>query len=125
MTGIEEKSYTMYMLQTKGQQPLVAKLEPLALCVFRGGLAERSNAADCKSVNGGRTTVLGFESLTRRQINYTPAEVGASTGARAAQPKPYESDNLSIWLLAVELNRRFHSDLPQLQSRMSQIRQTQ
>ncbi len=54
-------------MKTKGQQPQVTKLELLALCVFRGGLAEWSIAADCKSVNGASPTVLGFESLTRRQ----------------------------------------------------------
>ncbi len=41
----------------------------LAQASTLGGLAEWSNAADCKSVNGGHTTVLGFESLTRRQIS--------------------------------------------------------
>ena len=57
----------MKCMKTKGQPPKVAKLERLALVFFRGGLAEWSNAADCKSVNGGHTTVLGFESLTRLQ----------------------------------------------------------
>ena len=108
-------------MKTKGQQPLVTKREPLALCVFRGGLAEWSNAADCKSVNGGLPAVLGFESLTRRQY-CTPAEALTPTGTRTAQPKPYESVNLSIRLLAVELNRRFHSDLPQLQNRSGESR---
>lgn len=96
--------YASIVLKTKGQQPLVAKLELLALCDFRGGLAEWSSAADCKSVNGGLTTVLGFESLTRRpNSNYTPATALTSTGARTAQPTPYESDSFSIRLLAVEL----------------------
>ena len=110
--------------KTKGQQPQVAKLELLALFVFRGGVAEWSNAADCKSVNGGPTTVLGFESLLRRQnSNYTPAATPIATGARTAQPKPYESVNLSIRLLAVELNRRFHSDMHGLPGQTQESRE--
>ena len=91
-------------MKTKGQQPLAAEQEPLALCDFRGGLAERSNASDCKSVDGDFTAVQGSESLTRRRIDSTPAEARTSTGARTAQPKPYRSVNLSIRLLAVERN---------------------
>ena len=47
-------------MKTKGQLPKVAKLERLTHVFFCGGLAERSNAADCKSVNGGPPTVHGF-----------------------------------------------------------------
>ena len=57
-------------MKTKASSP-VAKLELLALVSFRGGLAEWSNAADCKSVNGVIGTVLGFESLTRLEISYS------------------------------------------------------
>ena len=105
-------------MKTKGQQPLVTKLELLALCVFCGGLAEWLNATGLQPADGASPTVQGFKSLTRRQISdNTPAEALTSTGAKTAQPKPYESDNLSMRLLAVKLNRRFHSDLPQLQNR--------
>jgi hypothetical protein len=91
----------------------------MAPYVSLGGLAEWSNAIGCKPTDGASPTVQGFESLTRRQNNndYTPAEALTSTGARNAQPKPYESSTLSIRLLTVELNRRFHSDLPQLPDR--------
>jgi hypothetical protein len=109
-------------MKTKGQQPRVVKLEPLALCDFRGGLAERSNATGLGPADGASPTVQGFESLTRRQnSNYTPAEASTSTGARTAQPKPYESDTLSIRLLtgAYKGNRL---DLPQLPDRMHQRR---
>ena len=72
----------MKTMKTKGQQPLVAKLEPLALCAFRGGVAERSNASDCKSVDGDFTVVQGSESLPRRQNrSCTPVEALTSTGA--------------------------------------------
>ena len=105
-------------MKTKGQQPLVAKLELLALCVSCGRLAERSNAAGLRPVGGGPTTVQGFESLTCRQnSNNTPTKAGTSTGVKTAQPKPYWSLNHSMRLLAVKLNRRFHSDVPQLQNR--------
>ena len=94
----------------------VAKPNTLAIALSFGGLAERSIAADCKSVGGAHITVQGFESLTRRQINNAPATALTVAGTRTAQPKPYESDNLSIRLLAVELKRRFH-DLSFLQDR--------
>jgi len=105
-------------MKTKGQQPQVAKLELLACVSFRGAVAEWLNATGCKPADGAQNIVRGFKSLPRRQnCNYTPAEALTSTGARIAQPKPYESNNFSIRLLAVELNRRFHSDLPQLPNR--------
>jgi hypothetical protein len=96
----------------------VSNRELLAFCVFRGGLAERSNAAALQAVNGAYPTVQGSESLTRRKDS-TPAEAGTSTGARTAQPKPYRSVNPSIRLLAVELNRRFHGDLSFVPDRSS------
>jgi len=48
----------------------------------------------------------------------TPIKTPILIGVRIAQPKPYESVNSSIWLLAVELNRSFHSDVSQLPNRM-------
>jgi hypothetical protein len=48
----------------------------------------------------------------------TPIKTPILIGVRTAQPKPYRSDNPSIRLLAVELNRSFHSDVPQLPNRM-------
>lgn len=110
------------LLKTKGQQYPVTKVEPLALCDFRGGVAERSNAAGLQPVDGAYPTVQGSESLPRRKNNYTPAEALTSTGARTAQPKPYRSVNPSIRLLAVKLNRRFHGDLPFVPDRSSEGR---
>lgn len=49
-------------MKTKGQSPKVSKTRAAGLCFVRGGLAQRSNAADCKSVNDGHIIVLGFES---------------------------------------------------------------
>lgn len=98
--------------KTKGQQPLVAKLELLALCLSRGGVAEWSNATGLQPANGALIAVRGFESLPRRQnSNCALAEPLTSTRARTAQPKPYESLNLSIRLLAVDL-KEIHSDMP-------------
>ena len=105
------------MQSANGQLHIVAKPERLALCDIRGGLAERSKAAGLQPVDGAFITVHGSESLTRRQIKSTPAEALTSTGARTAQPKPYRSVNPSIRLLAVELNRRFHSDMPLMPKR--------
>lgn len=57
-------------MKTKANSP---RLNRWPLFLFRGGLAEWSNAADCKSVNGGLPTVLGFESLIRRQTLTSPS----------------------------------------------------
>lgn len=105
------------MNKTKGQQPLVAKLELLAICVLCGGLAEWLNATGLQPADGASPTVQGFKSRTRCQISdNTPTEALTSTGAKTAQPRPYRSLNLSMQLSAVKLNRRFHSDAPQLQN---------
>jgi hypothetical protein len=109
-------------MKTKGQQPLVAKPELLAFCDFRGGLAERSNAAGLQPDNGASPTVHGFESLTRRQNNNnTLAEALTYTRARTAQPKPYESDNLSIRLLVGD-DKGNRLDVPQLPDRLPEGR---
>jgi hypothetical protein len=99
--------------KVKGQSGTVAKPELLALVFTFGGLAERSNAADCKSANGATNTVLGFGSLTRRQIG-SPAK--ALTSARESKRTAEAARTLkfSIRLLPVELNRRFHGDSSQL-----------
>ena len=56
-------------LQANGQQNRVAKPELLAVCIFRGGLAEWLNAADCKSVDGAYPTVQGV------RIPYPPPDI--------------------------------------------------
>jgi hypothetical protein len=103
--------------KAKGQSETVAKPELLAFAITFGGLAEWSNAADSKSVNGATNTVLGFESLTRRQFN-SPAKALTSAGEKNRTAEAARFAKPSIRLLAVKLNRRFHSDLPQLQNRM-------
>jgi hypothetical protein len=110
-------------MKTKGQ-PQVAKLERLALVSFCGGLAEWSNAADCKSVNGGPTAVLGFESLTRRQILTSPTrsancEQGLSLGLA---PKAGLFRSTAI-VRPFPKKRKVHSDVPQLQNRASEGRE--
>ena len=111
-------------MKSKGQQTQVSKLEPLALAFNFGGLAEWSIAAGLQPVNGGPTTVLGFESLTRRHLLTPPAS--ASTPARGMKrtAEAARIRKFSIRLLAVELKRRFHSDLPQLRGRMQKSRKT-
>jgi hypothetical protein len=99
--------------KAKGQTGTVAKPELLAFSFPFGGLAERSNAADCKSVNGAQNTVLGFESLTRLKIS-SPAKALTSAREMSRTAEAARIRKFSIRLLAVKLNRRFHSDLPQL-----------
>jgi hypothetical protein len=89
-------------MKTKGQQPLVAKLELLAICVFCGGLAEWLNAAGLQPADGARPTVQGFKSLTCRQISdNTPAEALTSAGAKTPHSRSRTSPTTSVcgfWL---------------------------
>jgi hypothetical protein len=72
--------------------------------------------------NGVHITVRGFESHTRRQMVASPVKAGTSTREKKRTAEAARIRNSSIRLLAVELNRRFHRDLPQLSDRMPQIR---
>jgi hypothetical protein len=104
-------------MKTKGQ-PQVAKLERLALVSFRGGLAEGSNAAGFHSVNGGHTTVLGFESLIRRQTLTSPtrsANCGQGLSLGLA-PKAGLFRSTAI-VRPFPKKRKVHNDVPQLQNR--------
>lgn len=104
-------------MKTKGQQPLVVKLELLAFACDLGGLAERLNATDCKSVNGARNTVQGFKSLTRRQIN-TPTAALTAAGAKIHTTEAARTRKPIMWLLFVDLKGDFTDDVPQLPDRM-------
>jgi hypothetical protein len=96
--------------KAKGQRNQVAEQpEPLASILTFGALAKRSNAADCKSVNGGPSTVLGFEFLTHRQIS-SPVKAGISAKSERTA-EAIRIRKFSIRLLAVKLNRRFYSDV--------------
>jgi hypothetical protein len=95
----------------------VYKPNTLALALNFGGLAERLNATDCKSVNGASNTVQGFKSLTRRQIA-PPVKALTSTRGMNRTAEAARIRKFSIRLLAVELKGRFHSDLPYLPDRM-------
>jgi hypothetical protein len=104
--------------KAKGQHSPVLKLEPLALAlIFRGRLAECSNATDCKSVNGASPTVQGSESLTGRQIASSVMAL-TTTGEMKRTAEAARIRKFSIRLLAVELNRRFHNDLSLLPDRL-------
>jgi hypothetical protein len=82
------------------------------ICAQEGPVAKSGKAVSLQGTTAS-------SNLTRAsKVFCTPINAETLTGARIAQPKPYGSDNLSIRLLAVELNRRFHSDLPQLPYRM-------
>jgi hypothetical protein len=109
--------------KAKGQAGTVAKPELLASTFTFGGLAEWSNAADCKSANGAQNIVLGFESLTRLKIS-SPVKALTSAGEIDRTAEAARIRKFSIRLLAVELNRRFHSDLPQLPNRCHESGET-
>ena len=101
----------------ENKRPTAAKLEPLALVSFRGGLAEWSNAADCKSVDGARIAVHGSKSLTRRQILTSPTH-GANRGqglSLGLAPKAglFRS---TVIVRPFPKKRKVLNDVPQLQN---------
>lgn len=105
-------------MKTKGQQPKVTKLEPLALCVFRGGVAERSNATGLHPADGDISTVRGFESLPRRQNrNYTPAEALTSTGAKIRTAEAVRTFQAKYRAFGCGSQGDSSHDVPLLQSR--------
>lgn len=86
-------------------------------------MAERSKATGLQPAGGADTAAHGFESRSlRSNYNYAPAIALTITRAKTAQPKPYESVNLSIRLLSAELNRSFRHDVPQLPDRSQALR---
>lgn len=109
----------MLEYKAKGQQGPVLKPELLAL-VWSGGLAEWLIAPVSKTGNGATNTVQGSESLTRRQIA-SPVKA-LTSGEKNRTAEAARIRKFSIRLLAVELNRRFHSGLPFLPDRVPQIR---
>lgn len=106
-------------MKNKGQRT-VCKLKTLAL-VLCGGLAEWLNAPVSKTGNGAHDTVQGSESLTRLQIS-SPVMALTTTREMNRTAEAARIRKFSIRLLAVELKRRFHSDLSFLPDRMPQIR---
>ena len=102
-------------MKAKGQQNRL-EAELLALTPVIGGLAEWSNASGLRPVDGAHIIVQGFESLTRRQIS-SPAKALTSARELKRTAEAARIRKFSIRLLAVELNRRFHGDLSQLQDR--------
>jgi hypothetical protein len=100
--------------KAKGQQPLVSKPELLALYAFRGGLAERSNAAALQAVNGASPTVQGSESLTRRNNNYTPAKALTSAGAKIRTAEAERTFQSHYRPSSVRSQGDFADDVPQL-----------
>ena len=100
--------------KTTGQQNQVDNPELLALCVFRGGLAEWPNATGLTPGRWCAHTIQGFESLTRRQIVAPLMKAGTSTRGMNRTAEAARVANSSIRQTAVELNRRFHSDVSRL-----------
>ena len=105
------------MLANKAKASVsVAKPNTLAVALNFGGLAERSNAIDCKSTSGAHDIGQGFESLTRRHLappaNALTSARGMKRTAEAARIRKF-----SIRLLAVN-RKEIHNDVPQLPDRM-------
>jgi hypothetical protein len=106
--------------KAKGQQSLVAKLETAGLFALYGGLAERSNAADCESANRASTTIQGFESLTRRHILINPA-CSANCLRGLASGKPKAGLVPTVILVASPEESKVQSDMPQLPCGMPEV----
>jgi hypothetical protein len=109
--------------KAKGQPTPIDKPELLALANF-GVLAERSNAVVSKTTNGATNTVQGSESLTLRHLD-SPVMALTITRELNCTAEAARSRKISIGFLAVKLNRRFHSDLSQLQNRLPEVRKAQ
>ena len=108
-------------MQTKGQQSKVVKLEPLALVSFRGELAERSNATDCKSAKA-LGSFRGFESRTHRQILTSPtrsANCGQGLSLGLA-PKAGLFRSTAI-VRPFPKKRKVHVDVSQLPNQLPEV----
>lgn len=101
-------------MKTKGQQSLVAKLEPLAVCSCGDGssVVERGF---CKPL-------VESSNPSHRPTFKAPITAGTVIEAEIRTAEAARIRKFSIRLLAVELKRRLHSDLPQLPNRMPEIR---
>jgi hypothetical protein len=110
--------------KAKGQQPPVGKPELLALCVFRGGVAERSNATGLQPANGAINTVQGSESLPRRQNNYAaPAMAVTTAGAEIRTAKAVQTFRVHYPASGCASQGESSRDLPQLPDRMQTLRE--
>jgi hypothetical protein len=98
-------------MKTKGQPSKVAKLEPLAQCFP----ASWQSLARCTTV--ATNTVRGSESRTHRQTKCPGNGANRCQGIDLIQAKPYKPAISIMCSPAVDLNRRFQSDLPQLPPR--------
>lgn len=104
-------------MKVKGQQPIVANQELLASADY----ADVGKWSNPSPLHGGAPELRGFESHRRLKLE-APVEVAPSTRAVNRTAKAVQLRTPIIRLLAVELNRRFHSDLPQLPDRMPEVR---
>ena len=104
-------------MKNKGQRTVLQTANAGLGTFSEAGWLERLNATDCKSVNGASPTVQGFKSLTRRQIA-SPVKARTSTREMNRTAEAARIRKPIIRLLAVELKRRFHSDLPFMPDRM-------
>jgi len=104
----------------KAKDPVGTKSQNLNRWAFANpaDVGKRSNPSP---LHGGAPELRGFESHRRLQLK-APVEVAPSPGAVIRTAEAARTRNPIIRLQAVELKRRFHSDLPQLPDRMPQIR---
>src|SRR5262249_23012947 len=76
-------------------------------------MAERSNAADCKSVDGV-PPIQGVESLSRRQIETKPTDSANCLWGLTSDPRPKAGLVPSVILSPSSEESKAQSDLPQL-----------
>jgi hypothetical protein len=97
----------------KGRQNTVRK-PLLSAFLSRADVGKWSNPSP---LQGGALQLRGFKSRRRLQLK-APVEAATSSRAVITTAEAAATRTHIIGILAVELKRRFHSDLPQLPLRM-------
>jgi hypothetical protein len=83
---------------------------------FRGGLAERPDAADCKSIDDARVAVRELQSLTRRQTLTRPIRsANFEQGLRLGLAPKSGLFRSTVIVRPFPKKRKVHRDVPQLQ----------
>ena len=103
------------MLKTKTIGTEAANLIPMVYCLS----ADVGKWLNPPPLQRGALRLRGFES--RRLQHKAPVEAATSSRAVITTAEAMATRNPIMGFLAVDLNWRFHSDLPQLQIRMPEI----
>jgi hypothetical protein len=104
------------VIKAKSQRNTRVSRIPLALSLEVSWQSGRMHPIYTRR-NGVHGTVRGFESRTHRQNRTSLATALTAARELIHTAEAAQTRNLIMWPSAVELNRRFHSDVPFLQNR--------